>query len=167
VEVAERFADDGVTEKELMTALWAAADAQDEPGHTYVACWASSIACTAVRIPLDLAYGDAILRTPSTAREVLRRTFSRKAEAQYQAELLRCVVGNPFRPALLDPSLITPKIRAMSQTIYEDRRYEDLPLLVDELEDAGCDNADLLTHLRGPGPHTRGCWALDILLGKE
>ena len=42
-----------------------------------------------------------------------------------------------------------------------------LPILADALEDAGCGDVDILAHLRGPGPHVRGCWAVDPLLGRE
>jgi len=51
--------------------------------------------------------------------------------------------------------------------MYDDRGFEDKPILADALEDAGCDNADILSHLRGPGPHVRGCWVMDAILGKE
>ena len=61
----------------------------------------------------------------------------------------------------------------MAQVIYEDR---DLPsghldnarlaVLGDALEDAGCTDADILKHCRGSGPHVRGCWVVDLLLGK-
>jgi hypothetical protein len=51
--------------------------------------------------------------------------------------------------------------------IYEDRRFEDLPIRADALEKAGCADADIPGHLRGPGPHTRGCRPLDLLLPKE
>ncbi len=57
-----------------------------------------------------------------------------------------------------------PKLAA---AVYEERAFDRLPLLADALEDAGCTNAELLGHLRGPGPHARGCRALDLLLGKE
>jgi hypothetical protein len=55
----------------------------------------------------------------------------------------------------------------MAQVIYDERKFEDLPFLADALEEAGCDNADILNHCRGPGPHVRGCWVVDLLLGKE
>lgn len=42
-----------------------------------------------------------------------------------------------------------------------------LAILADALEDAGCDNADILDHCRSDGPHVRGCWVVDLLLGKE
>ena len=47
------------------------------------------------------------------------------------------------------------------------RRFEDLPVLADLLEEAGCTDAALLGHLRGPGPHVLGCWALDAAVGKS
>ena len=56
-----------------------------------------------------------------------------------------------------------PKLAA---SIYEERAFDRLPILADALEEAGCDAAELLTHLRGPGPHVRGCWAVDLVLGK-
>ena len=56
-----------------------------------------------------------------------------------------------------------PKI---AQTIYDHRTFADLPILADALEEAGCDNADILTHCRSSGEHVRGCWVVDLLLGK-
>jgi hypothetical protein len=55
----------------------------------------------------------------------------------------------------------------LAEAIHADRRFEDLPILADALADAGCANAELLGHLGGPGPHARGCWVVDLLLGKE
>jgi hypothetical protein len=55
----------------------------------------------------------------------------------------------------------------LAQGIYEDRAFDRLPVLADALEEAGCDNAEILSHCRGPGPHVRGCWAVDLSLGKE
>ena len=56
-----------------------------------------------------------------------------------------------------------PKLAA---SVYEEQAFDRLPILADALEEAGCDDAELLAHLRGPGPHARGCWPLDTLLGK-
>jgi hypothetical protein len=92
-------------------------------------------------------------------------------EAGLQAALLRDIVGNPFRP----PPLIGDAVRAwndrfipkLAQAMYDDRRFDDLPILADALEVAGCTDAELLTHLRSPGPHVRGCFAVDLLLGKS
>jgi hypothetical protein len=55
----------------------------------------------------------------------------------------------------------------MGGAIYDERAFDRLPVLADALEDAGCADADLLGHLRGPGPHVRGCWAVDLILGKS
>jgi hypothetical protein len=53
------------------------------------------------------------------------------------------------------------------QGLYDERAFDHLPILADALEEAGCTNADILNHLRGPGPHVRGCWVVDLLLDKE
>jgi hypothetical protein len=100
-----------------------------------------------------------------TARETI--TTSRGSEASTQATFLRDLFGNPFRPIALNPAWVTSEVRAMAQVIYDEKKFEDLPVLADALEDAGCTSADVLAHLRSPGPHVRGCWALDLILGKE
>lgn len=89
-------------------------------------------------------------------------------------ELLHCIFGNPFRPIALDSVWLTPSVRALARSAYDERILpagtldpDRLAVLADALEDAGCDSADLLSHLRGPGPHVRGCWALDLILAKE
>jgi hypothetical protein len=84
-----------------------------------------------------------------------------------QGDLLREIVGNPFRPVIFDPSWRTPTINALAQAAYDDRTFDRLPILADALEDAGCADPDILGHLRGPGPHVRGCWAVDLILGKQ
>jgi hypothetical protein len=83
------------------------------------------------------------------------------------AALLREIFGNPFRPVAFDPAWRTPSVAAIAQTIYTERRFADMPILADALEEAGCTKADLLDHCRGAGEHTLGCWALDLILGKE
>ena len=55
----------------------------------------------------------------------------------------------------------------MAQWIYQERAFAELPILADALEDAGCTDPTLLDHLRRPGPHFRGCWALDLLRGER
>jgi hypothetical protein len=96
-----------------------------------------------------------------------------RAAWKKQAALLHDLF-RPFRRITLSPAWGTPQVVALAQAAYE---YRELPagtleatrlaVLADALEDAGCDQADLLGHLRGPGPHVRGCWAVDLLLGKE
>ena len=93
----------------------------------------------------------------------------RGAEPAVQARLLRDLFGDPFRPVPVDPGWAawnSATIPKLAQAIYEERRFADLPILADALEDAGCTNQDILSHCRGPGPHVRGCWAVDLVLGK-
>ena len=99
-----------------------------------------------------------------------RREAIQRDEENRQVIVLRDIFGNPFRQTRLDPSWLlwndsTPFKLAL--TIYDDRAFDRLPLLADALEDAGCTNADMLAHCRQPGPHVRGCWAVDLVLGKE
>jgi hypothetical protein len=84
-----------------------------------------------------------------------------------QAQLLRDVIGNPFRPVALDPRWLTSTVVALAAGIYADRAFDRLPILADALEDAGCDSADILAHCRSDGPHARGCWVVDLVLGKS
>ena len=92
---------------------------------------------------------------------------AKKTEHAAQAELVRCIFGNPFRPATLDPTWQTSAVVSLAQAIYNDYAFERLPLLADALEDAGCHHEDILAHCRGPGPHVRGCWVVDLLLEKS
>jgi hypothetical protein len=84
------------------------------------------------------------------------------------ASLLRCVFGNPFRPASLPDLWRTPDAVALARSVYDARDFgpQRLGVLADALEDAGCTDEGILSHLRGPGPHVRGCWAVDLVLGK-
>jgi hypothetical protein len=77
------------------------------------------------------------------------------------------VFGNPFRPVTFDPSCRTSTILTLAAGIYADRAFDRLPILADALQDAGCDNLDILNHCRGGGVHVRGCWVVDQLLGKS
>ncbi len=91
-------------------------------------------------------------------------------EPEEQAGLLRDIFGNPFRPVRLDPTWLDWNagcIQKLAQTIYDDRRFDDLPILADTLEEAGCAEPAILEHCRGPGPHVRGCWVVDLLLDKR
>lgn len=80
--------------------------------------------------------------------------------------LSNCVFGNPFRPVVADPAWLTPTVVSIAAVIYSDRAFDRLPILADALEEAGCTNADILLHCRQPGEHVRGCWAVDLVLGK-
>jgi hypothetical protein len=88
-------------------------------------------------------------------------------EMLFQVDLLRDIVGNPFRPVLFDPAWRTQTAVLLARGMYESRDFGAMPILADALQDAGCDNDDVLNHCRGPGPHVRGCWVVDLVLGKE
>jgi len=84
--------------------------------------------------------------------------------------LIRCIFGNPFAEVSLSPEWLTwgsRTVPALAAAIHDERAFDRLPILADALEDAGCDNRDILDHLRGPGPHSRGCHVLDLLLGRN
>jgi hypothetical protein len=81
--------------------------------------------------------------------------------------LLRCVVGNPFRPVIMNPTWLTPSVTGLVEAIYHERAFDRMPILADALEDAGCTNQDMLAHCRRGGDHVRGCWVVDLLLDKS
>jgi hypothetical protein len=94
--------------------------------------------------------------------------WSRQREAQ--CRLLHDLVGNPFHVTTIEPAWLTwneNAIPKLATRIYTDRTFDHLSILADALEDAGCTDAAILTHCRGPGPHVRGCWVVDLLLGKS
>jgi hypothetical protein len=88
-------------------------------------------------------------------------------ELAVQAGLLRDIFGSPFRPVVPDEAWRTPEVVKRAQPVYDSQDLNALPILADALEEAGGDHPDILAHLRGPGPHVRGCWALDLLLGRN
>jgi hypothetical protein len=98
-------------------------------------------------------------------------------ERLYQANVLRDIFGNPFRPVSIAPAILTwndSTVVRLAQAAYDERHMPEgtldngrLAILADALEEAGCTNQDILGHLRGPGPHVRGCWAVDLCLGRK
>ena len=69
--------------------------------------------------------------------------------------------------ALFERSWLTSTVVGLADAIYADRAFDRLPILADALEEAGCDHPNVPAHCRGPGPHARGCWVVDLLLGKS
>jgi hypothetical protein len=93
-----------------------------------------------------------------------------KQEKWPGGRLVREIAGNPFRPVPLEPGWLSWNdcvILKLARAVYDGRTYDHLPILGDALEEAGCADAALLSHLRGPAPHVLGCHALDLLLGKS
>jgi hypothetical protein len=163
IETLERLADGSASEAEVRAAVWASrgvldTDARAAVDHAAVGAWRPAVALLA-----------AVCDPSAPDRE-------RRA----QAALLRCVLGPlPFRPAKVDPRWRVPCVLPLAQVAYDERVAPDpsqpgrlvldparLGVLADALEEAGCTDADRLGHLRGPGPHVLGCWAVDRLLGR-
>jgi hypothetical protein len=95
---------------------------------------------------------------------------ARHNEVRAQADLLRELLGNPFHAPALNPRWLDAnkhKAEKIARSVYEDRRFEQMPSLATALERAGCADAGLLAHCRAPQEHVLGCWVLDLLLGKE
>jgi hypothetical protein len=89
-------------------------------------------------------------------------------ELRHQADLLRCIFGvSLFRSVVLDPAWLTPAVESLAKAIDAERKFDCLPILADAIEEAGCGEADILNHLRAPGPHMSGCFALHLILGRS
>ena len=92
---------------------------------------------------------------------------ARIRERQHQRRLIREIAGNPFQPVAFDHSWLTSTVVALAQGVHNDRAFDRLPILADALQDAGCENVDILNHCRQPGTHVRGCWVIDLVLRRE
>jgi len=85
-------------------------------------------------------------------------------------DLIHDIFGNPFHTVSLNTAWLTwndGTIPKLAHAIYDERVFDRMPILADALEEAGCTDANILEHFRAPGPHVRGCWAVDILLGNS
>jgi hypothetical protein len=179
IERAERFADDQASAAELEEArqradTWAMNAGQFEQYAALAA--AATTADLAMDAARNAQENGRLQAVREAAHEVIPEEDEQAvneqasaAELRAQAELLREVIGNPFRPVPIDPNwlaLANGSAGAVAQVICANSQFADLPLLADALEDAGCAEEALLRHLRGPGPHARGCWVLDLLTGR-
>ncbi|VTR95727.1 Uncharacterized protein (Fragment) OS=uncultured bacterium PE=4 SV=1 [Gemmata massiliana] len=81
--------------------------------------------------------------------------------------LLRDIIGSPHRPVLFLRSWRTQTATLLARQMYDSRDFSAMPILADALQDAGCSNADVLNHCHGAGLHVRGCWVVDLVLGKS
>jgi hypothetical protein len=91
-----------------------------------------------------------------------------KSEELEQVTLARDIFGNPFRSVTFEPDWRTSTAVALAKQMYDSRDFSAMPILADALQDAGCDNDDVLNHCRdAAGVHVRGCWVVDLVLGKS
>jgi hypothetical protein len=95
------------------------------------------------------------------------RGAGRGASGAACADLLRDLFGNPIRPITINSHWLTSNVLDLARTIYEERAFDRLPILADALMDAGCADEANLSHCRSEGPHVRGCWVVDLILGKK
>jgi hypothetical protein len=169
VEAAERFADGCATRAELeapypadhrggAAASWAgfAARCATLPDALRAAEVVAATVPTVLRVSLKG-------RGPEADEEVERRVADEKAR---QCELLRDLVGIPFRPVRIDPAWRRWNggcVQRLARVIRDEGRFDELPVLADALEDAGCDDPVLLDHCRRHDGHVPGCWALAAL----
>lgn len=183
VDVAERYADGIATLDELREAqgiALAAADAQATlslPGtpNSYSVLAAAAGTAWEFRSGADplqhaaeaIAWeGLAVNRPPK--RRLAKAKFT--DERKIQAALLRDIFGKPFRPVYVDSPWLAwhaSTLLNLAEGIYNNRVFDRLPILADALQEAGCTNSSILAHCWLPGPHVRGCWVVDLILGKE
>ncbi|WP_246523439.1 hypothetical protein [Gemmata palustris] len=194
VERAEQYADGVLSLARMNKAVERAQQAGNErryQGSELVGDWHVVLAAEGLTIDFDAAriadnvatargeiashfYFEEVAKRSQTEYETAwreqRDSASRNAadaeEKRSQTVLLRDIFGNPIRPVTVEPSWLTSTVTALANGIYTEKAFDRLPILADALMDAGCSHDDLLNHLRSDGPHVRGCWALDLVLGK-
>lgn len=129
----------------------------DRPVHTDTLKWAANWAADALLDPR-------LFRSGASAQGVAR---AKRATQSEQVRVLRDIFGNPFRAVPLSASWRSDTAVWIARQMYESRDFSAMPILADALQDAGCDCADVLDHCRGTSPvHVRGCWVVDLVLGK-
>jgi len=117
--------------------------------------------------PFSAVVSNDVIETLGHAATRGTKTHVRKQERARQCGVLRDIFGNPFHPIAFSQEWRTDTAIALARQMYDSRDFSTMPILADALQDAGCDNADILDHCRGSGPHVRGCWVVDLVLGKE
>ena len=161
--VSELFADERASRARLReaeeAALVAVREAVDKQGPQAIA-WARDAAWRTSRAT-SVWHGARSCLNVVSYRDV-------STEVAAQTVLLRDIFGNPYRPVVLDPAWLTSDVLALARGIYEEKAFDRTPILADALQDAGCASEDVLSHCRDTSlTHVRGCWVVDVLLGKE
>ena len=154
IEIAERFADGLANAKELQAALTAAKTPTCGSA-------ANSNVYQAAVYTAHFAARDAGWAGPGDW------ATQHGAELEAQAELVRDIFGNPFRKRpKVKKAWLTDTALTLARQMYESRDFGAMPILADALQDAGCNSEDILSHCRGEGSHVRGCWVVDLVLGR-
>jgi hypothetical protein len=178
VEAGEQYADGRVTGKQLRLIRVAARRGVSAVRVALrpAARVAASVAGPPLTVPVVAAFTANIARvvgasaSAGAATPITASLSAQAAEQAGQCRLLRELLGPlPFWSIPVEPTWLAWRdgvVRKMAQTIHDEARFDDLPILADALEDAGCADADLLAHCRQTEKHVRGCWVVDLLLGK-
>ena len=165
---AEQMADGIASRAEIVRARWAARKIKQEfpPAPQYEPVWdcVEAVADDPFRSFGGIQVCTTCIVSPALGPE-WRAALWR--DAPTWVNLLRELFGNPFRPVTIDSAWLTPTVTALAETIYEEQAFDRLPILADALEEAGCINQEILSHLRKSGEHVRGCWVLDLILSKD
>jgi hypothetical protein len=159
VDLAERFADGRGTIHELGSARYGG---RFQSGHpAWAVCWATS---DDALVMAERALAWVVGCAAGTRIEVAYR------EQEYQAALLLEIAAPLFEPVAFDPAWriwSDATVVCLAQGIYDDRAFDQMPILGDALEEAGCADATILEHCRASTGHVRGCWLLDLILQKR
>ncbi|QJW94507.1 hypothetical protein [Frigoriglobus tundricola] len=159
IELAEQFADGAIEAHRLTQAR---AESRTRFNHFPRELWSVFYSLTA-----DVTWG-AARAWQYTCKPALTPLRGNKpaAEKAHLAHITRCIFGNPFRPVPFAPSWRTSDAIALARGAYADRAFDRLPILADALQDAGCNDEDILNHCRDTKTsHARGCWVVDHVLG--
>jgi hypothetical protein len=169
VEFAERFADGLVSTEEALTVVREARRAARRLPSEATETVRAYVAAVTISLSTPPYWGS----TQAAWWVAQCGSVQPDEEKEGQALILQDIAGGPFRPVSLDPAWRNSTVVSLAQAAYDNRFLPAgtldtarLAVLADALEDAGCDNADILSHLRGPGPHVLGCWVVDLLTGR-
>ena len=159
ISMSERYADGQCTADQLRQAAERAGVVT--PGRAFVK--EDRIRLAATKAAGHTGFGE----SAEHAAETLQLVSPSSKEWKFQLAMIREIFAPCFRPVAINPTWLTSTVVTLAQSIYDNRRFEDMPILADALEDAGCDNAEMLEHGRGGGEHVRGCWLVDLILAKS
>jgi hypothetical protein len=174
IATAERVADGQASASDLGAIYHAALEAWRDVGHAWAGIVATGLAVANEEPSKAALYASTAAPDVNAPSGTPARKKAMAAERQVLLALFHDVIGNPFRPVVVCADWRTPTLDSLAQAGYAERDRSSgqldpirLAILADALEDAGCTDAAILAHLRSPGPHMRGCWALDLVLGRS
>jgi hypothetical protein len=169
--IAERFADGHADDIELSGAIGIANEVVEWEARHDMASWrshAAAVVAATVRFPTEeyVAIDEYVAWAQIGHREADEARSAPNRAKQTLANLVRELVGNPSHPVSFSLEWRTDTAVTLARQMYQSGDFSAMPILADALQDAGCNSAEILDHCRGPGPHVRGCWVVDLVLGK-